>query len=56
MVVEGSYLDVPGVPHDVGLDSRLLLLKGVDEGRTRTQLNVVVNWFEELKRLAPQGN
>ncbi len=23
---------------------------------TRTQLNVVVNWFEELKRLAPLGN
>jgi len=53
LYVEGPYLDVPGIPHDVGLDGRLLLLKGVDEARTRTHLNVVTNWFEELKRLVP---
>ena len=31
------------------------MLKSVEEG-TVSHLNVVVNWFEELKRLPPQGN
>ncbi len=39
----------------VGPDGRFLLLKSVEEG-TVSHLNVVVNWFEELKRLAPRGN
>ncbi|MCH8982020.1 hypothetical protein IH922_08380 [candidate division KSB1 bacterium] len=34
------------VSHD---GQRFLLLKPIEESSTRTQLNVVTNWFEELK-------
>jgi hypothetical protein len=34
---------------------RFLMLRGSEETQAgSTQINVVLNWFEELKRLAPQ--
>ncbi len=34
---------------------RFVMLKNLDEAR-ELQINVVLNWFEELKRLVPTGN
>jgi hypothetical protein len=33
---------------------RFLMLKA-DEAQATTQINVVLNWFEELKRRVPSG-
>jgi hypothetical protein len=32
---------------------RFLMVKEIDEEAASTQINVVVNWFEELRRLVP---
>jgi hypothetical protein len=32
---------------------RFLMVKATDEGAASTQINVVVNWFEELRRSVP---
>jgi serine/threonine-protein kinase len=56
---EGLYLrNVGTYPHyDVSPDGqRFLMLKPVDQQQAApTQINVVLNWFEELKRLVPTG-
>jgi hypothetical protein len=31
----------------------LIMVKRIDTGESAAQINVVVNWFEELRRLAP---
>ena len=41
--------DTGGRSYDVAPDGRLLMLK--DEGNSADQIEVIVNWFEELKRL-----
>ncbi len=56
VLFEGSYLastfPLTGVTYDVTRDGqRFLMVK--DETTSATQINVVVNWFEELKRLVP---
>jgi len=54
LLFEGDYLDVSGRPYDVSPDGqRFLLLKSSEEPSRQTQLNVVTNWFEEVKRKAP---
>ncbi|MFN2563402.1 MAG: protein kinase [Gemmatimonadaceae bacterium] len=53
LVFEGPHLNVPGWSHDLSPDGRRhLVLIGPPEETTR-QLNVVTNWFAELRRLAP---
>jgi len=57
MLFEGTYLASPfpatGVTYDVTRDGqRFLMVKDVEQA-SATQINVVVNWFEELKRLVP---
>ena len=37
--------------YDVDAQGRFLMIKGKDQGPG--QINVVLNWFEELKRLVP---
>ena len=56
MLFDGPYLastfPLTGVTYDVTRDGqRFLMVK--DEPAAATQINVVVNWFEELKRLVP---
>ncbi len=55
MLFEGDYLSGPfpatGVTYDVSRDGQRFLM--VKEEASATQINVVVNWFEELKRLVP---
>jgi dipeptidyl aminopeptidase/acylaminoacyl peptidase len=58
---EGNYLkNSSGYArpnYDVSTDGqRFLMIKAIDEGRAATtQINVVLNWTEELKRLVPTG-
>ncbi|MGH7452130.1 MAG: TolB family protein, partial [bacterium] len=56
VLFEGDYVNVAGRSYDVSPDGqRFLLLKSSEEPSRQTQLNVVTNWFEELKRKAPRG-
>jgi serine/threonine-protein kinase len=56
MLFEGSYLPppFPVANYDVSPDGqRFLMVKPSGEGQPSTQINVVLNWFEELKRRVP---
>ncbi len=59
VLFEGDYLPTPlHFPnYDVSADGqRFLMLKpGEQEAAAPTQINVVLNWFEELKRRVPTG-
>jgi len=57
MLFEGSYLLTAGTfpNYDVSSDGqRFLMLKPSEQPEpAATQINVVLNWFEELKRKVP---
>jgi serine/threonine-protein kinase len=55
---KGNYLDINGRGWDVSKDGQwfLLLKPGEEYNKKYTQLKVVTNWFEELKRKVPTGN
>jgi eukaryotic-like serine/threonine-protein kinase len=60
ILFQGDYLSVaPGLPntaYDVSSDGqRFLMVKEVGRAVSSTQINVVQNWFEELKQKAPVG-
>jgi eukaryotic-like serine/threonine-protein kinase len=59
MLFEGSYLPTPltNPNYDVSPDGqRFLMLKPTEQAETApTQINVVLNWFEELKQKVPTG-
>jgi hypothetical protein len=44
-----------GVGFDVAPDGKSFVMVVQDEQRQATELRVVLNWFEELKRLCPTG-
>ena len=56
-LVEGQFWDSRGrSSYDVAPDGRLVIIKraaGTSENDTSPQIHVVINWFEELKRLVP---
>ena len=56
VLFEGQYLMAPASfpAYDVMPDGqRFLMLKSGEEQQTPTQINVVQNWFEELKQKVP---
>ncbi|MHC4632354.1 MAG: TolB-like translocation protein, partial [Planctomycetota bacterium] len=54
VLFEGRYLSGWYRNYDVSLDGqRFLMIKESEEQPAATQLIVVLNWFEELKRLVP---
>jgi serine/threonine protein kinase len=58
MLFEGSYLPTAGTiqNYDVTHDGqRFLMLKANEQAQAPVQINVVLNWFEELKRRVPAG-
>jgi eukaryotic-like serine/threonine-protein kinase len=59
VLFEGRYEPTPGTTpnYDVSPDGqRFLMLKSGEAGEAApTQVNVVLNWFEELKRRVPTG-
>ena len=62
LLFEGHYLTEwpglqPGIGYDVSPDSqRFLMIKPVSEQPADVELQVVQDWFEELKRLVPVGS
>ncbi len=58
VLFEGPYVPTPrSFPdYDVSPDGqRFLMLKANEQAQPSTQINVVLNWFEELKRRVPSG-
>jgi len=59
VLFEGQYLPTPATfpNYDVAPDGqRFLMLKPIEQAQAApTQINVVLNWFEELKRRVPTG-
>jgi serine/threonine-protein kinase len=57
LLFEGEYVYLPwGANYDVSADGqRFLMLKPSEEQQPATQINVVLNWFEELKKRVPSG-
>jgi len=54
LLFEGAYAESPAgavTNYDVDSEGRFLMIK--KEEQTADQINVVLNWFEELKRLVP---
>jgi hypothetical protein len=59
MVFEGAYVMSPrSLPdYDVSPDGqRFLMVKASEQGAKPERINVVVNWFEELRRRVPSGS
>ena len=55
VLFEGNYLQGNRPSYDVGVDGRFLMIKAAGQEEGPGQINVVLNWFEELKRLVPVG-
>jgi Tol biopolymer transport system component len=58
VLFEGQYAPTPATlpNYDVSPDGqRFLMLKPVEQVQAPTQINVVLNWFEELKQKVPPG-
>ncbi len=53
LLFEGAYAYArpPATNYDVDSKGRFLMIR--EEERAADQINVVLNWFEELKRLVP---
>ena len=51
----GTYLSASSsrAHYDVFSDGRTFLMVRLDPGSIPTQINIVSNWFQELKRLVP---
>ena len=48
------HATISGRPYDIAPDERFLMIRsGQAEGGTAANMIVVLNWFEELKRLVP---
>ena len=58
LLFEGAYVPTPRSwpDYDVSPDGqRFLMLKAPEQAQAPAQINVVLNWFEELKRRVPSG-
>ncbi len=53
LLFETNFVDSLAVSYDVAPDGRFLIIKPSHEESDATRLNLVLNWFEELKRLVP---
>jgi hypothetical protein len=58
VLFEGAYVPTPRSfqNYDVSPDGqRFLMVKATEQAQAPTQINVVLNWFEELRRRVPAG-
>jgi hypothetical protein len=58
VLFEGPYVLTPRSfqNYDVSPNGkRFLMLRATEQAQAPEQINVVLNWFEELKRLVPSG-
>ena len=59
VLFKGRYLSGAfgwGRPYDVAPDGQRFLMMKSTEGLAATQINIVLNWFDELERLVPAQN
>jgi Tol biopolymer transport system component len=57
LLFDGPFLLMPGSQfYDVTSDGQQFIMVMSEQESAPTQVNIVLNWFEELKRLAPTGN
>jgi eukaryotic-like serine/threonine-protein kinase len=52
LAFEGPYVNVPGISYDVASDGRFVLIAGPAEAPIKS-VKVVLNWFDDLRRLVP---
>ncbi len=53
-IIKGPYINVAGISWNFAPDAkRLLVLQPLHEQKVVTEVKVVLNWFEELKRRVP---
>jgi len=52
---KGTYIetDTGGAGYDVAADGRFLMVQPVEAPQPATSINLVLNWFDELKRTVP---
>ena len=57
VLFEGHYMMGPSSPanYDVSPDGQRFLMVKAREEATPTQINIVLNWADELKRRVPPG-
>src|SRR5215471_17204355 len=54
VMFEGNFVNVLGIEYDVAPDGNHFIMIQADEPKSPpTELNVIVNWLEELKRQIP---
>jgi serine/threonine-protein kinase len=55
---EGRYLgtDTGGAGYDVSSDGRFLMIQAIQAEAPAVQINIVLNWFEDLKRRVAAGS
>jgi Tol biopolymer transport system component len=56
VLFRGSFLQVPGVSHDISPDGRRQLVLLGPAAETTNRLVVVTNWFAEVERLGGPGS
>lgn len=57
LLYAGRYIGSLSGAHDVSPDGRRFLrIQPTESAQAGAQINVVINWFEELKRRVPTGN
>ena len=56
LLFETNFVDSLAVSYDVAPDGRFLIIKPSHEESDATRLNVILNWFEELKQRVPTGS
>ena len=55
VILEGPYWEGNGVQYDVMEDGRFLVMKSPQSATVGLPIQVVLNWFEELKQRVPTG-
>ncbi len=59
LLFEGRYWTAggPSADYDITADGqRFLMIQLGEQGAGTSQINIVLNWFEELKQRVPTGN
>jgi eukaryotic-like serine/threonine-protein kinase len=55
LLFEGAFANIPGLSYGVASDGRFLVVEGIDQTRTVTELNVVTDFFDVLQRRVGAG-
>ncbi len=56
LLFDGDYFHRNRPSYDVATDGRFLMIQPMITEQDESQIHIVLNWFEELKRLVPTDN